>query len=191
MNRIGNPGVVDSLKAGFIIAMPPVMKGCRPQVRDRVIRECLDGEKRICLAITDPDAGSDVAGLTCTAKLSPCGQFYIVNGTKKWITNGTFCDYFVTAVRTGGKGIPGISLLLIERSEGVSTKLIKTSYSPAAGTAYITFENVKVPVENLIGKENRGFEIIMSNFNHERWMISCCAIANVRNVVEICMKWAH
>ena len=116
MNRIGNPGVVDSLKAGFIIAMPPVMKGCVPEVRDRVIKECLDGEKRICLAITDPDAGSDVAGLTCTAKKSPCGKFYIVNGTKKWITNGTFCDYFVTAVRTGGKGITGISLLLIERS---------------------------------------------------------------------------
>jgi len=71
------------------------------------------------LAISDPDAGSDVAGLTCVAEKSPCGKFYIVNGTKKWITNGTFCDYFVTAVRTGGKGIGGISMLLIERSEGL------------------------------------------------------------------------
>lgn len=64
--------------------------------------ECFSGEKRICLAISDENAGSDVAGLTCIAKKSSCGQFYIVNGTKKWITNGTFCDYFVTAVRTGG-----------------------------------------------------------------------------------------
>ena len=56
--------------------------------------------------------------MTCVAKKSPCGKFYIVNGTKKWITNGTFCDYFVTAVRTGEKGIGGISMLLIERSEG-------------------------------------------------------------------------
>lgn len=78
--------------------------------------ECLKGEKRIVLAITDPDAGSDVAGLTCTAELSPCKQFYIVNGTKKWITNGTYADYFVTAVRTGKKGTKGISMLLIERS---------------------------------------------------------------------------
>ena len=70
------------------------------------------------MAITDPNAGSDVANLTCTAKLSPCGKFYIVNGTKKWITNGTFCDYFVTAVRTGDNGIFGVSMLLIERSEG-------------------------------------------------------------------------
>jgi len=116
--RVGNPGVVDGLKAGFVIAMPPVMKAATPAVRDKVVRECLDGEKRICLAITDPDAGSDVAGLTCTATKTSCGRFFIVNGTKKWITNGTFCDYFVTAVRTGGKGIPGISLLLIERSQG-------------------------------------------------------------------------
>ena len=71
------------------------------------------------MAISDPDAGSDVAGLTCVAEKSPCGKFYIVNGTKKWITNGTFCDYFVTAVRTGGKGTKGISMLLIERTEGL------------------------------------------------------------------------
>jgi alkylation response protein AidB-like acyl-CoA dehydrogenase len=172
--RLGAPGFVDGLKAGLVIGLPPVMKTARPEIAARVTREVLSGEKRICLAISDPDAGSDVAGLTCLAKRSDCGKYYIVNGTKKWITNGTFCDYFVTAVRTGGKGIQGISLLLIERSPGLSTKLIKTSYSPSAGTAYITFDNVKVPVENLLGQENAGFEIIMSNFNHERWMIVCC-----------------
>lgn len=59
-------------------------------------------------------------------------------------------------------------MLLIERSEGVETKLIKTSYSPSAGTAYVTFENVKVPVENLLGKENKGFHVVLSNFNKER-----------------------
>ncbi len=79
----------------------------------------LSGNKIICLAISDENAGSDVAGLTCTAKLSECGKFYIVNGTKKWITNGNFADYFVTAVRTGEAGILGISMLLIERSEGI------------------------------------------------------------------------
>lgn len=90
----------------------------KKSVNERVTKEVLSGDKRICLAISDPDAGSDVAGLTCVAKLSECGKFYIVNGTKKWITNGTFCDYFVTAVRTGDKGIFGISMLLIERTEG-------------------------------------------------------------------------
>jgi len=143
---IGYPGVVDSLTAGFIIGLPPVVKFGSKELQDRVVPEVLNGNKRICLAITDPDAGSDVAGLTCIAKKSECGKFYIVNGTKKWITNGMFCDYFVTAVRTGDKGIFGISMMVIERGPGLSTKLIKTSYSPSAGTAYITFENVKVPV---------------------------------------------
>ena len=70
------------------------------------------------MAISDSNTGSDVANLTCSAKLSECGKFYIVNGHKKWITNGTFADYFVTAVRTGDAGIFGVSMLLIERSEG-------------------------------------------------------------------------
>jgi len=77
------------------------------------------------LAISDESAGSDVAGLTCIAKKSDCGQFYIVNGSKKWITNGTFCDYFVTAVRTGGKGTGGISMLLIERGPGNIQKIYR------------------------------------------------------------------
>lgn len=64
-------------------------------------------------------------------------------------------------------------MLLVERTEGLTTKLIRTSYSPAAGTAYVMYDNVKVPVQNLLGKENEGFELIMSNFNHERWMMAC------------------
>ena len=84
-----------------------------------IFSDVLNGEKRICLAISDENAGSDVANLSCVAKLSECGKFYIVNGTKKWITNGMFCDYFVTAVITGDEGIFGISMLLIERSEGI------------------------------------------------------------------------
>jgi len=90
MTRILAPGVVDSLKAGLVIGLPCVLKYAKKDVAERVSKEVLAGEKRICLAISDPDAGSDVAGLTCVAKLSECGKFYIVNGTKKWITNGTF-----------------------------------------------------------------------------------------------------
>lgn len=75
----------------------------------------------------------------------------------------------MTGVRTGKH----LSVLLIERGEGVETKPIKTSYSAAAGTAYITFDNVKVPVENLLGEENKGIHVILSNFNHERWAMVC------------------
>lgn len=190
-SRIGCPGFSDGLGAGLVIGLPPVVHFAKPQVQEKVVREVLAGEKRICLAITEPFAGSDVANIKCTAKLSPDGKHYIVNGIKKWITNGTFCDYFTTAVRTGGKGLGGISLLLIERGPGVTTKKIVTSYSPAAGTALIIFENVMVPVENLLGKENHGFQVIMGNFNHERWMICIGVIRATRLIIEECFKWVN
>jgi alkylation response protein AidB-like acyl-CoA dehydrogenase len=138
------------------------------------------------LAITEPTVGSDVARIRTTATRSPDGKYFIVNGTKKWITNGTFADYFSTAVVTE----KGISMLLIERSEGLETKPIKTSYSASAGTSYITFENVKVPVENLLGTEGKGFQVIMYNFNHERWYINSSLIRATRTVVEESFKWA-
>jgi alkylation response protein AidB-like acyl-CoA dehydrogenase len=110
-----------------------------------------------------------------------------MSGTKKWITNGNFCDYFVTGVKTKG----GFSMLLIERQEGLETTQIKTSYSTTAGTAFIKFDNVKVPVENLLGVEDQGFKVIMTNFNHERWMITTFSVRSSRMVVEECLKWAN
>src|SRR5262249_49669556 len=146
-------------------------------LRAKVAEDCLSGRKRICLAISEAFAGSDVAGLQTTAAKTADGKYYIVNGTKKWITNGTWCDYFVTGVRTSDKGL---SMLLIERGEGVGTSPIKTAYSPAAATAFVTFDNVKVPVENLLGQENKGLQVILSNFNHERWMMCCYVIRQSR-----------
>lgn len=86
-------------------------------------------------------------------------------GIQKWITNGTFSDYFTVGCRSDEGGL---NLLLIERGPGIETKPIKTSYSATAGTAYITFENVFVPQDNLLGEENKGLQAILSNFNHER-----------------------
>ena len=83
----------------------------------------------------------------------------------RWITNGHFSDYFTVACRTS----KGLTVFLIERSPGVATKPIKTSYSSAAGTAFITFDNVKVPSGNILGKEDKGLIVVLSNFNHERW----------------------
>jgi len=122
-----------------------------------------------------------------TAVMSKDGSHYIVNGTKKWITNGVFCDYFVTGVKTD----KGFSMLLIERQEGLETKPIKTSYSASAGTTYVTFDNVKVPAENLLGKEHEGFQVILGNFNHERWMMCGAIIRQSRLVVEECLKWSN
>ncbi|KAJ3269321.1 hypothetical protein HK104_005146 [Borealophlyctis nickersoniae] len=190
LSGMGIPGYQDSLATGMIIGLPPVIHFGSKEMKAKVVPEVLSGKKRICLAISEPTAGSDVAAIKTTAKKSECGKYWIVNGTKKWITNGTFCDYFTTAVRTG-EGYGGVTMLLIERSEGLETKSIKTSYSPAAGTAYVTFDNVKVPVENVLGKVGGGFPVIMFNFNHERWLIVCSMVRGTRLVVEECFKWAN
>jgi alkylation response protein AidB-like acyl-CoA dehydrogenase len=79
--------------------------------------------------------------------------------------------------------------MLIERGEGIETKPIKTSYSPTAGTAFITFDNVKVPVENTLGPEGGGIFVILSNFNHERWVMCCASVRGQRAIVEECMKY--
>ena len=186
--RVNARGFQDGSLAGMVIGLPCIMNYMRDAPRRQAIMdEVLGGKKYMCLAITEAFAGSDVAGLRTTATKTPDGKHYVVNGTKKWITNGVFSDYFVTGVRTE----KGLSVLLIERGEGVETKPIKTSYSPAAGTAYVTFDNVKVPVENLLGQENKGIYVILSNFNHERWTMACASISQSRIVVEECLKWAH
>ena len=182
--------VSDGLGAGFVIGLAPVIYFGSNKIRRMHCPLVLLGEKKICLAISEPQAGSDVAGIVSTARLSEDGQHYIVNGCKKWITNGSFSDYFVTAVRTGGAGASGISLMLIERGPGLTTSKIKTSYGANAGTALVFFENVQVPRENLLGKENQGFKNIMANFNHERWYITCGAVNGGRNILGECYRWA-
>ncbi|KAG1139093.1 hypothetical protein G6F37_011642 [Rhizopus arrhizus] len=185
--RLASPGFTSGLLAGMMISIPTVLNFGQPALKAKVVPEVLSGKKRMALAITEPYAGSDVASIRTVAVKTPDGKHYVVNGTKKWITSGHFADYFSTAVRTEG----GLSMLLIERTEGVETKLIKTSYSSSAGTAYVTFENVKVPVENLLGQENKGLFVILSNFNHERWSMLTGATMTARVAVEECFKWAH
>ena len=162
-----------------------------PALQEKVAPGCLSGDKFICLAITEPYAGSDVAALRCTAVKDPSGKFYVVNGEKKWITNGVFADFFTVAVRTGGEGASGISLLVVERGPGVTTKQMDCMGVWSSGTTYITFEDVKVPVENLIGEENEGFKYIMSNFNQERLGIVYQALRFARVCLEESFLYAH
>ncbi|RKP01891.1 hypothetical protein CXG81DRAFT_11443 [Caulochytrium protostelioides] len=191
LSRIGAAGWVDSLGTGFTIGAKQVLLFGQPALRDGVGAELLKGEKRIALAVTEPTHGSDVAGIRTTARLSDCKQFWIVNGIKKWITNGHQSAYFTTAVRTNDRpGMGGISMLLVPRGPGLTTRPIKTSYSAAAGTALVIMENVKVPVGNLLGKEGKGFMIIMAGFNAERAFICSGMIGAMRRVNEECFKWA-
>ena len=189
--RCGSGGFVWNVLGGFGIGCPPVLKYGRKELVDRIMPGILNGDKRVCLAITEPDGGSDVANLSCEAKLSEDGKHYIVNGEKKWITNGIWADYFTTAVRTGKPGVAGVSLLLIERAHGgVSTRKMECQGVWSSGTTYVTFEDTKVPVENLLGRENKGFQVIMTNFNHERIGIIIQALRFARVCYEDSFRYA-
>jgi len=98
-----------------------------------------------------------------------------------------FADYFVTGCKTK----KGFSVILVPKSDNVETKRIKTAYSTTAATTFIQFDNVKVPVDHLLGKEDNGFIVIMSNFNHERWAMAAFVVRWMRTVTEECMKWCN
>ncbi|KAF5371843.1 hypothetical protein D9615_009548 [Tricholomella constricta] len=178
-------GYGDGLLGGKVIGLPPVLNFGTEVLKARVVPEVLDGKKFICLAISEAHAGSDVMGLQTTAVKSEDGKEWIINGTKKWITNGTFADYFTVGCKTED----GFTVILVERGPGVETKQIKTSYSTTAGTAYITFDDVRVPVGNTLGEEGGGIFVMLSNFNHERWVMCCASARSQRGIVEECLKW--
>merc|ERR1711865_388553 len=182
--RIG-AGFAWAFQGGLGIGLPPLLMFGMPNNKpllDRVIKDTLSGQKMICLCITEPSHGSDVSGLRCEAEDK--GDHFLLNGEKKWITNGIFADYFTVACRTGGDGMKGVSLLLVERSEGVETKQMQCMGVWPSGTTYVTFDDVKVPLCNVIGQENKGFKYIMSNFNHERWQI----VAQVNRLARVCIE---
>lgn len=176
MARTGVVGPAASMTTGMSFGVPPILKFGDQQLQERFLPQLLRGEKRSCIAITEPDAGSDVAGITTTAVKSADGKHYVVNGTKKWITNGIWTDWASMAVRTGpeGSGAAGLSMLVVplENQPGVTMRQLKVGGSLTAGTTYIELDDVKVPVENLIGKEGMGMRYVMTNFNHERLSIA-------------------
>ncbi|KAL5488375.1 hypothetical protein ACEPAI_6483 [Sanghuangporus weigelae] len=190
--RLGLRGAMDGLLSGGVIGLPPVLNYGSPELQARIVPDVLAGRKLICLAVSEAFAGSDVGGMESVATCSRDGS-WTVNGTKKWITNGMFADYFTTACRVVSEDgqEAGYVVLLIERGDGVETRPIKTSYSPTAGTAFVTYDNVKVPAANTIGKVGDGMKVILSNFNHERWMIVCVALRTYRLIIEECLKWAN
>ena len=163
------------------IALPPIVRFGTPEQQARFVRPCLVDGKISSLAITEPGGGSDVAALATRAVRD--GDHYVVTGAKTFITSGTRADFVTTAVRTGGEGHAGISLLVIERGTpgfSVSKKLKKTGWW-ASDTAELHFDGCRVPVANRIGAENTAFPMIMMNFASERLMLAaqCVAIAEL------------
>lgn len=186
--RAGSGGVVAGLLS-HTIGAPPILRGGSERLKARVLPQILSGEKISALAVTEPSGGSDVAALKTTARRE--GEFYIVNGTKAFITSGMRADFITTAVRTGGPGSAGTSLLLIEGdTQGISrAPMKKTGWWPS-DTAMIYFDNVRVPVGNLLGLENQGFRLAVRNFNAERLTLAASSIGFARVCLDDTVAYA-
>ncbi len=187
--RAGAGGVSASLMS-HTIGSPPIAAVGSAAMKARVLPRVLAGEKISALAITEPSGGSDVAQLKTTARRD--GDHYIVNGSKMFITSGVRADFYTVAARTGGPGAGGVSLLLIERGmPGFTQQPLRKMGWWASDTAQLFFDDVKVPVENLIGEENKGFRYVMLNFNSERLGMAASCAAYSRVCLEEAIFWAR
>ncbi|WFL78347.1 acyl-CoA dehydrogenase family protein [Altererythrobacter arenosus] len=187
--RPGAGGIPASLMIHGI-GLPPIIAMGSEELKQRIAPQVLSGEKIICLGITEPGGGSDVANLRTRAENR--GSHYLVNGAKTLITSGMRADYITLAVRTGGEGMGGISLLLVEFDRaGISRTALPKMGWHASDTATIHFDDVEVPAENLIGAENAGFGGIMRNFNGERLGMAQQAAGYARLCYEDALDWAR
>ena len=184
-------GVGAGLGAQTGIATPPIWKFGTPEQHERWLRPAITGEKIGALGITEPGAGSDVASIRTSARKVPGG--YVVNGGKTFITNGVRADFLVCAVKTTEEGgHHGISFLVLERDMPgyeVTGKLEKMGWH-SSDTGELSFTDVEVPEENLLGEENRGFYLIMANFGWERLLMALGAVGGMRRVFATTLTYA-
>lgn len=184
----GSGGVIASLFTHGI-ALPHIAKHGSPELVDRYVRPTLAGDMIGALGVTEPGGGSDVAGLRTTAVRE--GDEYVVNGAKTYITSGIRADFVTTAVRTGGEGYGGISLLVIDKGLPgftVSSPLDKMGWR-ASDTAELSFADVRVPADRLVGVEGSGFLQIMENFQSERLALAVHAYATAQRCLDLVLQW--
>jgi len=198
LGRSGSGGLSAGIGAHIGIATPPIWKFGTDDQKERFLAPAIRGERIAALGITEPGAGSDVAGIRTFARRVDGG--YVVNGSKTFITNGVRADFVVTAVKTTEEGgHQGLSFLILEREmDGFETskKLDKLGWR-ASDTGELAFSDVFVPDENLLGEENRGFYLIMANFQWERLIMALGAVASMEVVRERVLeaepgsRWRH
>ena len=177
-------GGVGAALNGRMISIDPLAKLASDDIRGRVLPHILSGEKGSSLAITEPSGGSDVAAMRTTAKRD--GNHFVINGSKTFITGGMTSDYFVVGARTGGSGLDGISLFFVEAdNDGFERSPIKRKMGWwCSDQATLFLDNCRVPAENLMGEEDRGFHAIMQNFNLERVAL----IAGSLGMMKVCLN---
>ena len=184
-------GLLASLGSNSI-GLPPIINYGSAALKQAIVPPVLAGDKIAALGITEPGGGSDVANLRTTARRE--GDHFLINGEKTFITSGMRFDWISLAVRTDAdnKGAGGISMIAVPGdAPGITrTKLHKMGWH-CSDTASLHFDNVRVPVANLLGEENKGFKIIMTNFNGERLGMSATAIGMAEACFDEALSWAR
>ena len=189
LQKINSGGFAAAIWAHVYLAMTHLNKEGNHDIKQRYLTPSISGEKIGCLCITEPFGGSDVAGMRSTAVKE--GDHYILNGSKTFITNGFYSDYLIVAAKTSPElGNKGISIFVVDRdSQGLSaTKLDKLGWR-ASDTGEIAFDNVKVPLTNLLGEENGGFGYIMQHFSLERLIMGINAHARAEYALEYALQY--
>jgi acyl-CoA dehydrogenase len=192
--ELGYAGAAGGLLASLFtsgISLPHLIAAGDPDQIEKWVRPTIEGEKIGSLAITEPGGGSDVGHLTTRAERD--GDHYVVNGAKTYITSGVRADFVVTAVRTGGPGAAGVSLLVIEKGTpgfDVTRRLDKMGWR-CSDTAELSFTDVRVPVENLVGAENSGFAQIAQAFVTERVALAVQAYGQAQRCLDLTLDWVR
>tara|TARA_R110002073_G_scaffold306012_2_gene475126 strand:- start:2110 stop:3276 length:1167 start_codon:yes stop_codon:yes gene_type:complete len=189
LQKINSGGFAAAMWAHVYLAMTHINKEGDDRIKREYLTPSIDGKKIGCLCITEPFGGSDVAGMRTTAIKQ--GDHYIVNGSKTFITNGVCSDYLVVAAKTDPESKhAGMSIFVLDRDmPGISaTKLEKLGWK-ASDTGEIAFDNVKVPVENLMGEEGKGFPYIMQHFALERLIMGVNAHARAEYALEYAIQY--
>jgi acyl-CoA dehydrogenase len=190
LSRCGSGGVAAGIGAHAGIATPPVWRFGTEEQKQRYLVPAIRGERIAALAITEPDAGSDVAAIRTHARRVDGG--YVVNGSKMFITNGVRASFYVTAVKTTPEGgHHGLSFLIVERGDGISAEKIEKMGWHASDTALLAFDDVFVPAENLLGREHEGFALIMANFRWERLLMALGAVGAMQRAFEVTLDVAR
>ena len=189
LQKIKSSGFAAAMWAHVYLAMTHLNAEGSDAIKEEYLTASISGDKIGALCISEPFGGSDVAGMRTTAVKS--GDKYIINGSKTFITNGVYADYYIVAAKTQPElGNKGISVFLVDtNTPGISkTKLDKLGWR-ASDTAEIAFDNVEIPITNLMGEPNKGFPYIMQHFASERLIMAINAHARAEYAIDYTIEY--
>ena len=190
MGRTSAGGLFASVGSRNIM-LGPLTELANEEIKLKALPDLMSGKKGGSLGITEPGGGSDVARMKTTARKD--GNEWVLNGSKTFITGGMQASYFVVGARTGKEGLGGISLFFVEADTPGFTRssIDKKMGWWSSDTATLYFDNCRIPADNLMGEENKGFLAIMNNFNYERYMMGAQMLGMAKRCFEECVQYSQ